>query len=401
VPFYQAPGVYIEEVASASRPIEPVGTSTAAFLGVAPNADKNVNQPTAVNSWSEFRKLFVPEGAASTHLSNAVNGFFLNQGRRCWIVNTGEGGSLTGTHGRRGPLEQLETLEGISMVAAPGYTGVADYDALVTHCERMKYRMAILDAPEEIADFEALTRVATTGVTAAEGERAGLRGPTPANGHAAQYTPWIQVRDHMSGQLVWVPPSGHIAGIYARTDATRGVHKAPANERVNGALDLRYRITSEEQGILNPAGINVIRFFPRPGITVWGARTLAEGSSPFRYVPVRRLLMMVEESIALSTRWVVFEPNDEPLWKRITRDVRAFLTVVHRDGALKGRTPDEAFFVQCDGEVNTAESVDAGMVITRIGLAPVKPAEFVIFQIGFHEAAAEGTVEEEGGGTSG
>jgi phage tail sheath protein FI len=189
--------------------------------------------------------------------------------------------------------------------------------------------------------------------------------------------------------LVDVPPSGHIAGIYARTDATRGVHKAPANESIRGALNVTYRFTGEEQGELNPLGVNCIRFFAREGIRVWGARTLAAEASEWRYVNVRRLFNMIEESIAQSTRWVVFEPNDMSLWKAIRRDVSAFLMNLWRDGALMGTTPDEAFFVKCDEETNPPEVIDAGRVITVIGLAPVKPAEFVIFRIGQHAAGVD------------
>jgi phage tail sheath protein FI len=173
-----------------------------------------------------------------------------------------------------------------------------------------------------------------------------------------------------------------MAGIYARTDATRGVHKAPANEVVRGALDLTYRITPQEQGELNTNGINCIRFFPTQGIRVWGARTLADAANEWRYINVRRLFNMIEESIGRGTRWVVFEPNDMTLWKGIKRDISAFLTLQWRQGALMGATPEEAFFVQCDAETNPPEVIDAGQVVAVIGIAPVKPAEFVIFRIG-------------------
>jgi hypothetical protein len=183
-----------------------------------------------------------------------------------------------------------------------------------------------------------------------------------------------------------------MAGIYARTDVTRGVHKAPANEVVRGALRLVRDVTPEEQGELNQVGVNCIRYFPRGGIRVWGARTLADAASEWRYVNVRRLFNYVEESIALGTNWTVFEPNDATLWKSIRRDVSAFLLRLWRDGALMGRTPEQAFFVQCDEQTNTPETIDAGQVIAVIGLAPVKPAEFIIFRIGQHAGGAE--VEE-------
>ena len=153
-------------------------------------------------------------------------------------------------------------------------------------------------------------------------------------------------------------------------------------EAIRGALNVSYRVTRQEQETLNPAGVNCIRFFPGEGIRVYGARTVAEGSSEWRYLNVRRLFNMIEESIARSTRWVVFEPNDRPLWKSIRRDVSSFLTLIWRQGALMGRTQEEAFFVKCDEETNTADDIDQGRVVTVIGLAPVKPAEFVIFRIG-------------------
>jgi phage tail sheath protein FI len=172
--------------------------------------------------------------------------------------------------------------------------------------------------------------------------------------------------------------------VYARTDGMRGVHKAPANETLLGALNVRYRVTDEEQAGLNGAGVNCIRFFADAGIRIWGARTVAEAASEWRYVNVRRLFNMVEKSIARATRWVVFEPNDETLWKSIRRDISAFLLRLWRDGALMGQRPEDAFFVKCDEETNPRESIDAGEVTAEIGIAPVKPAEFVFFRIGQH-----------------
>jgi phage tail sheath protein FI len=183
-----------------------------------------------------------------------------------------------------------------------------------------------------------------------------------------------------------------MAGIYARTDGTRGVHKAPANELIRGALDVTHRVTMGEQRDLNPQGVNCIRFFPREGIRVWGARTLAPSASEWRYLNVRRLMSMAEKSIRVSTRWMVFEPNDQRLWKSIRRDISAFLSLLWRQGALMGNAPEDAFFVQCDSETNPTEVIDAGMVRTVIGVAPVKPAEFVVFEIGQTAAGADVTV---------
>jgi phage tail sheath protein FI len=261
----------------------------------------------------------------------------------------------------------------------------------------MEDRVAVLDGPERVDDITKLTQVATSG----EGEAMnGWRPPKQARGFGAFYYPWITVRDPFEpAKLVNVAPAGHIAGIWARTDATRGVHKAPANEIVRGAVNLSHRLTHQEQGVLNPEGVNVIRFFSQQGIVVWGARTVADGSSEWRYLNVRRLFSMIEESIATSTRWIVFEPNDRKLWNSIRRDITAFLTRVWRDGALMGRTPEEAFFVKCDEETNPPENIDAGIVTTIIGIAPVKPAEFIVFKITQKESGVEveETTPKEGG----
>jgi phage tail sheath protein FI len=199
---------------------------------------------------------------------------------------------------------------------------------------------------------------------------------------AALYYPWIEIADMTgnNGRTRLVPPSGHMAGVYARTDATRGVHKAPANEIVRGALGLEVVVTKGEHDLLNPKGINVIRTFPGRGIRVWGARTLTSDPA-WRYVSVRRLFSMIENSIENGTQWVVFEPNDPFLWGRVRRDVNAFLTMVWRSGALFGVTPDQAFYVKCDAETNPPEARDVGQMVVEIGIAPVKPAEFVIFRV--------------------
>jgi hypothetical protein len=171
-----------------------------------------------------------------------------------------------------------------------------------------------------------------------------------------------------------------MAGIYARSDTERGVHKAPANEVVRGAMGVEVQITKGEQDVLNPIGVNCIRAFPGRGIRVWGARTLSSDAS-WRYINVRRLFSFVEESIQQGTQWIVFEPNDADLWARIKRDITAFLTMVWRSGAIFGATPAEAFYVKCDAETNPPAVRDLGQVVIEIGLAPVKPAEFVIFRI--------------------
>jgi hypothetical protein len=250
--------------------------------------------------------------------------------------------------------------------------------AMLEHCTNMKDRFAVLDClpgmnPQQVKDW----RVNEAGYDSKYG---------------AVYYPWIKVANPLgNGAGVMIPPSGHMAGIYARSDTQRGVHKAPANEIVQGALALEIQITKTEQDSLNPVGINCIRAFPGRGIRVWGARTVSSDPS-WRYINVRRLFNFVEKSIEVGTQWVVFEPNDMDLWERIKRDITAFLTRVWRDGALFGATASEAFYVKCDAELNPPEVRDVGQVIIEIGIAPVKPAEFVIFRIS-QWAAGSGVAE--------
>jgi phage tail sheath protein FI len=242
---------------------------------------------------------------------------------------------------------------------------------LVAYCERMGDRMAIVDAipgltPQEVRDT-------TLG--------------TPYNcdrGQAAIYYPWIRVADPLHrGHQKFVPPSGHIAGVWARVGTERGVHKAPANEALLGAVALEYDVTKGEQEILNPEGINCIRSFPGQGIRVWGARTLATVGNPsWKYVNVRRLFNYLEKSMERGLQWVVFEPNDQDLWGRVRRNLSAFLWTEWKEGKLFGATPGEAFYVKCDAETNPQEMIDLGRLYVEIGVNPVKPAEFVIVRMG-------------------
>jgi hypothetical protein len=239
--------------------------------------------------------------------------------------------------------------------------------SIIDYCELMRYTFAILDTPpglmpQEIREWRNTVNYDTT--------------------RAAVYYPWIEIPDLTgnNGRTRTVPPSGFIAGVYARTDATRGVHKAPANELMRATLGLEVQVTKGEHDLLNPIGVNVIRSFPGRGIRIWGARTLSSDPS-WRYINVRRLFNMIEASIERATQWVVFEPNDHFLWSRVTRDVTAFLTVVWRTGALFGQTPEQAFYVKCDDETNPRELRDLGQMVVEIGIAPVKPAEFVIFRV--------------------
>jgi hypothetical protein len=397
MPTYLTPGVYIEEVLGNSPAIGAVGTSTAGFLGVAPSPTAPLNEAVACNNLTQFLEKFVGDSTEIAPLRLAVEGFFGEGGSRCYVVNVGKNGSITGDPRKRTGISCFEPIDEIAIVAAPWYCDAASYSVLQQHCALLKDRFAILDAPQHVENIDALKKEIRGGGPAeappADKDAAppkappvsqGLRPPTDDSGYSAFYFPWIIVPGGHP-----CPPSGHMAGIYARTDATRGVHKAPANERIRGAINLTYALTDAEQGELNRRGVNCIRSFCVGGIRVWGARTLADESSQMRYVPVRRLTTMIEESILEGTRGVVFEPNDERLWKNLIGSVSGFLKTLWRDGALKGATQDQAFFVKCDAENNPPESIDAGRLVVDIGIAPVKPAEFIIFRISQWNGAAE------------
>lgn len=408
------PGVYIEEVPSGARPIQRVGTRTAGFVGVAPNPDAPLNKAIPINNWSEFRSFFVtcekPTKNEWTNLAYAVYGFFINGGSRCYVVNVGErnGASnpIVDSANEENGLGALARIDEISMVAAPGYTDYDSYTALYEHCQILGDRVAILDGPKFDDDpLKIKQLIDLLGAGNPDSKAEWKRPAESKSGETTIYMPWIGVRNPLwkppgtNGknqaaveQTTWVPPSGHIAGVWARTDALRGVHKAPANEVVHGAVDLQYHFMHTEQGKLNDCGVNCIREF-REGILVWGARTT--NTANWKYLNVRRLFNLIEESISESTRWIVFEPNDRTLWNAIRRDVTAFLLTFWREGALMGATPEQAFYVKCDEETNPPESIDLGRVVIEIGIAPVKPAEFVMFRVRQLEAGTE--IEEAGG----
>ena len=506
MPEYLSPGVYVQEVDSGPRPIEGVGTATAAFVGFAPAGP--ANKPVLVTNWSQYVETFgrLEDGGrrnphlTGAYLSHAVYGYFLNGGGRCYVTRvaptkddgktatvqlpsraskatpalaisaksssgediqvevappTGEApaddtftlkvkmGGVTETYDNitfskkgkspvetinqasqlivvaeqqangavaertpeagvyvlkaaapsvlpqvqapqimgdvaaRTGLEGLEVAEDVTMVACPDVMAayeakLLDRDgvkmvhlAMIAHCERMGNRFAIIDPLPDLSpqDVKKWREVETN----------------YDSKYAALYYPWVKVSGP-DGKPLAVPPSGHVAGIYARSDNERGVHKAPANEVIRGALEAAQQITKGEQDTLNPIGVNCLRSFTGRGLRIWGARTLSSDPA-WRYVNVRRLFNYVESSIERGTQWVVFEPNDPDLWARVKRDVEAFLTGAWRDGMLFGRTPQEAFFVKCDDELNPPDVRDRGQLFIDIGLAPVKPAEFVVFRL--------------------
>ena len=419
---YLSPGVYVEEVPPLASPIAGASTSTPGFIGVIPDTVQLVANtistdaaalktqgykfvdftlPTAasahfVSTWTQFTKLFggllgdstsaaTAVGAPAVNvgqrnLAQAVFGFFNNGGAGCYVTRVAAEANL------QNALGTFAAIDDISMVAAPGLTNASDYAALEAHCALLQDRVAILDAVQTDAPA----------TNFASGDFSALENPLPAPGlrpsnsdYAAAYFPWVQVFDPATqllppagnNGLIFVPPSGHTAGIWARVDDTRGVFKAPANEVVQGAVGLQFMVPTAEQNLLNPVGVNLIRSL-NGAIRIWGARTVGgDANGNFKYLSTRRYFNYLRKSIEQGTQWVVFEPNSTSLWKRIIRSVDDFLLNEWHSGALFGDTPNQAYFIKCDEDTNPPEVRAAGEVVTEIGVAIVQPAEFVIFQI--------------------
>jgi uncharacterized protein len=270
---------------------------------------------------------------------------------------------VDGGSGNRTGIQAMEDITNISICIVPGMWSQSIQAALINHCETLRYRFGILDPPDGLSIDEIIA----------------FRQPLDTE-YAAIYYPWVQVLDPSVVQNVDVAPSGHMAGIYAQTDINRGVFKAPANVEISMITKIAQDVNKREQDLLNPIGINALRYFPERGNRVWGARTLSSDTD-WQYINVRRLFIYIEASIDQGTQWVVFEPNDQRLWARVRQTITEFLTTTWLSGALQGATPDEAFFVQCDLTTMTQDDIDNGRLICVIGIAPVRPAEFVIFRI--------------------
>lgn len=317
-------------------------------------------------------------GTTSKPTVNAEQGEFLDQDGADDANDLGSDDFVGDKAGGRLELQGLRALEldpyrDVALVYAPHppANAVPIVKAIIDHCERLRFRFAAIDcAPTtEPADLEPRSSIQDTQ-------------------YAGFYAPWIHISDPQTGARRIVPPGGHVLGVYARTDTERGVFKAPANEILRGALDVRFDIDDGKQAVMNPRGVNAIRRFPGRGIRVWGARTLSSNGL-WKYVSVRRLFIFLERSIYEGTQWVVFEPNDDRLWARVVDTVRLFLRGQWRLGALLGRTEQEAFFVTCDRTTMTQDDILNGRLICEIGIAPVRPAEFVIFRIFQHTAEAQ------------
>ncbi len=388
MPQYLSPGVYVEEIPPTARPIVGVGTSTAGFIGVVaddvtmpfkpgrPLDPQNIvaddrytvaksGEKNLITSWEEFKKNFGDMQAGNSNLAHAVFGFFTNGGTRCWVIRVAADAALAKLSDM---LQIFETIDEIAIVAVPGAVTADQHNDILAHCMNMKDRFAILDGVQNPAGNITPAAISPTG-------------RSEAGSYGAIYFPWIIVSDPVTNKDITIPPSGHMAGIYARSDSSRGVHKAPANEVVLGASGLERSVTRAQQDGLNPEGINIIRGFDGT-IKVWGGRTRAdEPHSEFRYISTRRFFNFLRESIDKGTQFVVFEPNSPALWKRITRSVSDFLLNQWRAGALFGETPNQAFYVKCDKDTNPPDVRELGQVVTEIGVAIVKPAEFVIFRV--------------------
>jgi hypothetical protein len=267
---------------------------------------------------------------------------------------------------------ELDPYRDVALVYAPGMIDKDTLLPIVDHCERLRFRFAVIDAPKGLSSTTDLDP--RTNITDSE--------------FAAFYYPWIMTSDPRTGARKLIPPGGSVLGVYARTDSERGVFKAPANEILRGVLDLEFDINDGTQDDLNPKGVNAIRGFPGRGIRVWGARTMTSDAL-WKYVSVRRLFIFLERSIYEGTQWVVFEPNDDRLWARVIDTIRLFLRTQWRLGALFGRTEQEAFFITCDRTTMTQDDILNGRLICEIGIAPVRPAEFVIFRIFQNTAEAQ------------
>ncbi|GMT48082.1 MAG: hypothetical protein IEMM0007_1648 [bacterium] len=349
------------------------------FINLSMNPDTPNYFITVVNNRSKYVTLQSPYATPADFIR--VDPFdmpandTLAEGKLWIALSNGSDGTVSGLTaadfmgadngpGKRSGIEAFKDVDEVNIIATPGVTDANVQLSLVAHCENLKDRFAVLDVPENaqsVSDVQVHRSIFDTS-------------------YAAIYHPWMKIYDPLENREMFIPPSGSVMGIYSRSDQERGVHKAPANEKVRGVTDLKYLISTSEQDILNPDNVNVIRAFRGRGIRVWGARTLSSNAL-WKYINVRRLFIFLEESIDEGTQWVVFEPNSEKLWGRVRATATEFLTRVWRDGALMGVKAEEAFFVKCDRTTMTQDDIDNGRLICLIGVAPVKPAEFVIFRI--------------------
>ena len=366
---YKAPGVYRQDVYPTPAPSFVTGVPI--FLGYAADGPTT---PQRLTLWPQFDAAFKP--TPDSFLAHAVRGFFENDGLICYVLRLDE--SATPLEGLQRGLDLARDLDDVDLICAPDLTRGSTtslavailQQALLDFCQIQQDCFAILDGipPEGIPRMGAVDKADAAKLTGDFG---------------ALYYPWLYLGLGANQQPLYVPPCGHVAGIYSRTDQRVGVHKAPANEALEGVLDLQVNLSTDAVGELYANGVNCLQAFPGRGIRVWGARTLSAAGqdATWRYVNARRTYITINRWVERYLTELVHEPNDVRLWVRIMRELTAFLDGLFQRGALKGHTPDEAFYVKCDGETNSREVMDAGMVVTQIGLALAAPAEFVEVRI--------------------
>lgn len=380
---YLSPGIYVEEFDSDVKTMNGVSTSTACFVGFAEKGPVE-GVPVHITSMGDFQRNFggalsKAEYGEHIYLYYAVEAFFYNGGSSCYVMraefpeSTTDGDiieSLLGSAssdlpGKRRGLKAFLELNDVSIMTIPGYSSPQIHSALIAHCENCENRFGILDAACDDMTVDKLAQYKELYDTT----------------YAAIYAPWIQVYSAKEKTNIFIPPSGAVAGIYARTDNTRGVWKSPANEVVRNCTALMVNFNETEQSKLNPKGINLIRPIQGSGLRVWGARTLSSDGN-WKYINIRRLFIYIEESIKVNINWAVFEPNDATLWSRVKGTIELFLNTLWRDGALLGSSPGEAFYVNVGlGTTMTQDDIANRRLICEIGVAPVRPAEYVIFRI--------------------
>lgn len=359
---YRSPGVYKEDVFPV--PAAEFLTGVPVFLGKAETGDRK--SVVKLTHWQQFTKIF-GKALPGSYLAYAVRGFFENGGLLCYVIRL-DNSSMSELE--RG-LELQASVEAIDLICAPDimtnlFDAISLQKKVLDQCDIRGDRFALLDSLPAVNSEKVL------------GQRENLS--DGKNG--SLYYPWLLVPGWLQGEYVSVPPSGHVAGVYARTDMHTGVFKAPANEILNGVLDTETKIANLEQDKLNPQGVNCIRSFKGRGIRVWGARTLAGGNeTEWRYINVRRLFLTVGRWVERNMQNSIFEPNDFRLWSRIIRELTAYCNTLFKQGALKGSAPSDAFYIKCDAETNPPEVRDKGMIVTEVGLAPVTACEFVVVRI--------------------
>jgi len=384
VPTHKHPGVYIEDIPTMSRSISRASTSVTAFVGKATRGP--IGSAEKIHSLDHYKRLYGDIASENDVMGLAVQLFYLNGGKSAYICRLAnkENKPLTATDFTHFYNSILVNRQDVNVILVPGEYWPKDgssnliINATLAHCDKMKNRITIIDPPPDLELKQAITVKSLA---------------LPSSENSVLYYPWLKIVNPLynvvtnpnANKTLVVAPSSFAAGIWSRTDERRGVWKAPAgtNANLRGTTGLKYKVGHSEQDQLNSLGINCLRDIPGAGIVVWGARTLASSSDPeWRYISVRRTAIMVEKSLNEGTQWVVFEPNDQHLWSTLRRTIRYFMSTLFRTGALQGAKSSDAYFVRCGvDETMTQADIDTGRVIVIVGIALLRPAEFIIIKI--------------------